>query len=71
MNDLLSSDSGPALCGSCGLEVEELGILCHNCLHWFHSVCQNIKDDNFHTDSPNFSWVCTTSGSPHQSISVA
>ena len=32
VNDLLSSDSGRALCGSSGLKVEELGILCDNCL---------------------------------------
>ena len=73
MTDLLSSDSGPAPCGSCGLDVEELGILCDNCLQWFHPVCQNMQDDtyHFHTENLNFSWVCTTCGSPNHSVSVA
>ena len=72
MTDLLSSDSGPALCGSCGLEVEELGILCDKCLQWFHPVCQNMQDDtyHFHTENLNFSCIYTTCGSPNHSVSV-
>ena len=39
MTDLLSSDSGPSPCSSCGLEVEELGILCDYCLQWMtHTI---------------------------------
>ena len=72
MTDLLFSDSGPAPCGSCGLEVEELGILCDKCLQWFHPVCQNMQDDtyHFHTENLNFSWVCTACVSPNHYVSV-
>ena len=73
MTGLLSSDSDPAPCGSCGMAVEELGILCDKCLQRSHPVSQTMQDDtyHFHTNNLNFSWACTTFGSPNHPVSVA
>lgn len=72
MSDMSLSESAPAPCGLCGLEVDERGILCEKCSQWFHPDCQDMEDVtyDFHSNNPDFSWYCTTCGSPNHSVSV-
>ena len=40
-----ATDSDPAPCGACGLEVTDTGIHCDTCSQWYHPICENMGDD--------------------------
>ena len=66
-------ESDPAPCGACGLDVTDIGIMCETCSQWYHPVCQDMGRKNsyvFHTENPDFSWVCLTCGARNHSVSV-
>ena len=61
-----------AQCGACGLDMTDTGIMYDSCSQWYHPVCQDMGDDSnvFHSENPDFSWVCLTCSAPNHSVSV-
>ena len=49
-----------------------MGIMCDNCSQWYHPICQDMRDNSyvFHSENPDFSWVCLRCGAPNHSVSV-
>ena len=49
------------LCGACHHPVtwEDKGILCEDCLTWFHISCQNINSNEYsRLDNSSVAWAC-------------